>query len=333
MQEAVRKIIEIMQPLAQVGVGLAQQARAGIGLHALHRGFRREARVDRLLQTPDPAPVMREHAEGFEHVAMLARPAKRTHFHQVVDGGAHLLHRGIEPAKFLLRIIRNEVLDLDTRLMEHDMAEAHAFRHRLPRQSQRPADGRAARAGAGERFEFAACHQLREDHRGGLQRLHFLFGIGALGTVLHHEHAERVAGAQDRHARERGIDLFARFRLVGEGRMILGIGQSQRLGLACDQADKALIRPHRGEMDSLAIEALCRVEFERTVRPLHIDRADLRHHVGGDEDDDLVEPRLRAHLLRHHLAEATQQQARSAERLAHVSRSPCRTGKAARDST
>ena len=39
--QAVGEIVEIVQPLAQIGVGLPQHARAGVGLHALDARLRR----------------------------------------------------------------------------------------------------------------------------------------------------------------------------------------------------------------------------------------------------------------------------------------------------
>ena len=43
-------------------------------LHTLNRSLCRQARMHRLTQAPQPALVMREHAEGFENLAMLTRP-------------------------------------------------------------------------------------------------------------------------------------------------------------------------------------------------------------------------------------------------------------------
>ena len=99
--------------------------------------------------------------------------------------------------------------------------------------------------------------------------------------------------------------------------MGLGVGQRQRLGLGGDQADDALAEPHRREMHRLAVQAFGGVEFEPAVGVQHIDRAHLGHHVEGDLHDDLVEARLRADRLRHDLAEAAQQQPRSAQRATH----------------
>ena len=71
-------------------------------------------------------------------------------------------------------------------------------------------------------------------------------------------------------------------------------------------------------MDGLAVQAFGGKEFEPAVGAQHIDRADLGHHIGGDVDDDLVEPRLGADRLRHDLAQPAQQQTRSAESAIHV---------------
>ncbi len=99
--------------------------------------------------------------------------------------------------------------------------------------------------------------------------------------------------------------------------MFLGVGEVQRLGRLGDKADEALAGTHDGEVDRLAVEALGGVELESPVDAQHIDRADLGHHVGRDQHHDLVEAFLRRDLLRHHLAEATEQEAGSAECGAH----------------
>ena len=100
--------------------------------------------------------------------------------------------------------------------------------------------------------------------------------------------------------------------------MGLRVGERERLGRLGDQADEAFAGAHRGQMDGLAVQAFGGEELERAVGAQHIDRADLGHHIGGDMDDDLVEPRLRADRLRHDFAEPAQQQTRSAEGAIHV---------------
>ena len=140
------------------------------------------------------------------------------------------------------------------------------------------------------------------------------FRIGAPRPVLHDEHPDRRAAAQHRHAEEGLVDFFARLGLVGKGRMMLRVGQRQRFGAGRDKADKALARPHGRQMDGFTVEALGGEQLHGAVGAHDIERADLRHHVGGDEDDDAVEARLSGDGLRHDLAKPPQQQTRSARR-------------------
>jgi hypothetical protein len=138
-----------------------------------------------------------------------------------------------------------------------------------------------------------------------------------VGAVLHHQNTERVAGAQDRDAEERVVDLLAGLRPVREGRMALGFRQVDRAGLARDQADQAFVGAQHGLVHRLALQALGGIELERAVHAQHVDGADLRHHVGGDQHHDLVEAILRADRLRHDFAKPSQQHARAAERATH----------------
>ena len=84
---------------------------------------------------------------------------------------------------------------------------------------------RDIRAFLRDRLQFAGGDHLGDHHGGGLGRLDLLLAIAAMGTVLHHQHAERIARTQDRHAEEAVIDLLAGLRLVGEGRMDLCIDE------------------------------------------------------------------------------------------------------------
>ena len=78
MQQPIGEIVEVVQPIAQIGIGLALQLGARVVLHALDRRLRGQAAADRLAQPAQPAAVMRDHAEGFEHVAVLARRPTRS---------------------------------------------------------------------------------------------------------------------------------------------------------------------------------------------------------------------------------------------------------------
>ena len=74
MQQSVGDIGEIVQPVAQIGIGLALQLGARVVLDPLDRGLGGQPAAHRLAQPAQPAAVVRDHPEGFEHVAMLARP-------------------------------------------------------------------------------------------------------------------------------------------------------------------------------------------------------------------------------------------------------------------
>ena len=124
----------------------------------------------------------------------------------------------------------------------------------LPVEMQRMAGGRLG-AGLGERGQLAGGDHLGQHHGRGLQRLFFFLRIGAAGAVLHHQHAERIAGAQDRHAEERVVDFFAGFRPEREGRMGLRVRQVDRIGFARHQADQALVGLQHGLVDGFALQA------------------------------------------------------------------------------
>ncbi len=168
------------------------------------------------------------------------------------------------------------------------------------------------------RGQFARGDHLGQHHRGGLQRLDLFLDVSALGAVLHDKHAERVAGAQDRHAEERMVDFFAGFRAERERRMALCVGQIERRRLAGDEADEAFMRAQHRSMDGVAVQAFGGVEFERVVDAQHIGRADLGHHIGRDQHHDLVEALLRGDLFRHGFAEPSQQDAGTSRRAPHA---------------
>ena len=319
--QAIGEVVEVVQPLAQKRIGLSQHARAGVGLHALDRGFRGQAGHHRFFELVHPAAVVGEHAIGFEHVAMLAAVDHVAVFEHFVEVGAQRLDRRPQMLQFLRDVVGDEIGDDDARLVQHDMAERDAFAQRRSFEMHR-APRRRFGAGQRQRRKLAGGDHLRQHHGGGLQRLDFFLRIGAPRAVLHHQHAKRIAGAQDRHAEEGVVDFFAGFRPVGEGRMRLRVRQVDRARLARNQADQAFIAAHHGAVHGVAVEAFGGVEFERGVDAQHIDRADLRNHVGGDQHHDLVKAFLRADRLRHDFAKPAQQHARTAERASHGVRSP-----------
>src|SRR5215470_16945855 len=103
--------------------------------------------------------------------------------------------------------------------------------------------------------------------------------------------------------------------------MRLRIRQVDRTCLTGHQADQALVGSHYRAVHGVAIEAFGCIQFERRIDAQHIDGADLRNHVGGDQHHDLVKAFLRADRLRHDFAKATQQHARTTKRATHGVRS------------
>ena len=84
------------------------------------------------------------------------------------------------------------------------------------------------------------------------------------------------------------------------------VREVDRLGFARDETDEAFVRLHDGQMHGFGVQALRGVELEHAVDAQHIGGANLRHHVGGDQHDNLVQAFLRADRLRHDFAETAQ---------------------------
>ncbi len=211
VHQPVGELVEVVQALAQIGIGGAQHARAGVGLHALDRGFGGEAGRHRLFEAVHPAAVIGEHAVGLEHVAVLAAVGDLAALEQHVEVGAHGLDRGFQALDLFRHVVGDEVGDHHARLVQHHVAERDAVVERGAFEVERAAGG-GLEAGLGDGGELARGDHLGQHHRGGLQRLLFLLGIGAARPVLHDQHAERVAGAQHRHAQEGVVDFLAGLR-------------------------------------------------------------------------------------------------------------------------
>ena len=255
MQQAIGDVGQVMQPIAQIGVGLTLQLGPGVVVDPLNRSLRGQAGTHRLAQPAQPAAIVSDHAEGLEHVAVLAAKAVVVAVDQTVDRSAHSVDRRLEPHELRFYVIGDNRGHSHPRLVHHHMAEAQSFGNAETLQRHLPAHG-DRRALGGYQLQLPGRDHLGEQHGGRLQRLDFLFRVGAPRAVLHDQHSDRRAPAQNRHAEERLVDLFTRLRSVGKGRMMLRVGQRQRLGARSDKADKTLAWPHGGQVDRLAVEAL-----------------------------------------------------------------------------
>ena len=185
----------------------------------------------------------------------------------------------------------------DARLVQHGAADRDARRqlHAVDAQRQQAeAVDLLHLVGADE---VAGRDQLRQHHGDGLQRLDLFLVVLAPRAVLHDQHAEHAPGAHDRHAGQRMVDLLARLRAVGELRMALRVGERQRPGVGGDVADQALADPQARAVHGRGIEALGGEQLEHLAGAQQVDRADLGHHLVGDQAHDLAQrcPRRTRH--------------------------------------
>ena len=207
--------------------------------------------------------------------------------------------------------------------MQHHLAQRHAVAEAVAGELPRPPEVDVL-AGLDQRIEVGGRHHLGEQRRRGQHRLDLIFAIGVRIAVLHHQHAQRLAGAQHRHAEERLERIFTGFRPIGESGVRRGVVEAERFGLRRDQADEAFAQPERRHVHGAGREAAGREQLEGAVIAQHVERADVRVHVVGNETDDLVEPSLRSQRLRHGFAQLLQQHARPADRYGHRSRPAAR---------
>ena len=221
--QAVGEVVEIVQALAQIGVGLPQHAGAGVGLHALDRGLGGQAGHHRLVAACAPSRGRRRTCDRLR----ARRDARRRRRRRRVRAARR--DRRAASRSPLRAASAPSATSSAMKLVTTTRGSCSTtWPSAMPSESAMPlrCSGRRAAGsapGRRQRRQLARGDHLGQHHGGRLQRLDFLLGIGAPGAVLHHQHAERVAGAQHRHAEEGVVDLFAGLRPVGEGRMRLRV--------------------------------------------------------------------------------------------------------------
>ena len=309
-QQPVGQIVEIMHAFAQIRIGRAHHARTVVALHALDRGLGGETRLHRFAQAVHPAAVMREHPEGLKHLRIFAAACIGT-VDQFIDMGAQLLDRAIEPELLLGDILGDEILDHHARLMQHDVAQRYAIGERFAFHMMAAHMGDIGGDVTRHIGEATRCDDLGQDHRRRLQRLFLFIAVMAPRAVLHDEHTDDDAVAQDRHAEEGMVGFFAGLRQVFEGRMGLRVGEIEELSLCRDGADEAFADLQFRQVDGFALQTFGGIEFQHLAGTHHIDGAYFRDHVGRDQHDDLVEPFLCCLRLRHDLAEPSEKNTRA----------------------
>ncbi len=145
VQQAVRQVVEVVQAVAQVGVGLAHHPGAVVRLDALDRGLRRQARGHGLAHAPQPALVVGEHPEGLEDLPVLAVMGDVAAVDQLVDRGADVADGLLEALELRVDVLGDEVLDHHPRLVQHHVAEADALGERRRRAGAAGGAGRCRR--------------------------------------------------------------------------------------------------------------------------------------------------------------------------------------------
>ena len=160
VQQAVGDVGQVVQAIAQIGVGLALQPGAGVVLHPLDRRLGGQAARHRLAQPAQPAAVVGDHPERLQHLAMLAGAAVVAAVDQRVDRGAHRLDRLLQPVELHRDVVGDDLRHRDARLVQDDVAEAEPLGDRLAGQRFRP-PRRDRRALAGDRLQLARWRSFR----------------------------------------------------------------------------------------------------------------------------------------------------------------------------
>ena len=306
--QAIAEVVEVGQPLAQIGVGDRPHARAGPLLDALDRRFGGQARIDRLVDPPRPALVVGKHLVRLEHLGRIAA-GELGLAHHAVDLLAHPDEGTIDARAFGLGVVGDRVFDDDARLVEH----RGAARQPVDQLEAGQADGaarRTPRLGGGDVVDQpGAGDQFGQHHRHRLQHLDLDLGIVARLGVLDAEHPDGDLAADDRHAGERVEDLLAGLGLEREVGVRPRLGEVQGLARRRNHAGQPFAEREAGDMDRRLRKAPGRKEFEDAVAQ-QVDRRDLAIELLGDDRDDGVELGLRAGRRRHDVVQLAQDLAR-----------------------
>ena len=302
-QEAVRQVVEVVEPVAEVGVGDLGHAGAGGGLFLFDSRLGREAAGDVFLHPAHPALGIGEHAVGFEDLELFAVAGLGVREHPVdadaefVDGGGELFH-------LAMRVVGDGIGDDDAGVVQPDMALGRAF---LAGGAVEENGLLVARLHGGAFADEGAEFGHLGDHHGhDLDGVDLLLGEDAGLFRLHDQHAEGFAESLDGDAQHGAISLFPGFRHVAEAagaRRVIGVDDVAALG---DAADEAFAEAHAGLVDGLGLEALGGAELERVLVAEEVDRADLAMHLFGDQPRDAVKARLAGRVLGHHRAQAAE---------------------------
>ena len=172
-----------------------------------------------------------DQAIGLQHLARCRRVRAAAHAirhagDQLVETLLHALRGLVQAGQFGRRVVGQQAHRAAPVAVQHDRADGDAGDQRRAGEHPRHGGGDAllrAVGGAGR------GQHLGQQHRHGLQFVHFLLGVAARIAVLHRDHAQSAAGAAHRHGEHGGERLLAGLRTVGEGGMVLRVRQVHHL--------------------------------------------------------------------------------------------------------
>lgn len=163
-------------------------ARARVALHLFHGSFCRKAVMNRFFQTTHPAAIMREHAIGFQHLAMLALHRHIAARQHVIDGNTQGAERLVQPVEFGLTVLIEKIGHDDARLMQHHMAKPDTIVETVAAYAHRPPEIQFD-SWTRQTKTIPGCDDFGENHGGCLKCFNLVFSIGAFGAILHDKNA------------------------------------------------------------------------------------------------------------------------------------------------
>ena len=289
-QEAVRQIVQIVQPFAQIGVGHLFQTGAGGGLLFLDRGFGGEAALDVLLHPAQPAARIGEHAVGFQHRLLFLVEAFGGK--QVIDRDAQLAHGFADAVNLGQGVVGDGVRHHDARFVQPDAAFGRPFLPGAAPDHHRLLVQRAHSVAIA--VEDAKFGHFGQDHGDDFEGVDLVLREFAFDARLDDQNAKLFADPLDGHAEEGGIDLFPGFGHVAKALFARGIGGVDGKARARHPAHKTFAQFHARLVDGFGLQPFGGAEFEGFGIAEEVDRADLGSHGIGDQMGDAVKPVLPA---------------------------------------
>ena len=173
-----------MHPVGQQRIVDGAHTRPGALLHPLDGRLRGQAAVDRLVDPAGPALVIGEHLVGLEHLLVLSTGAELDLSGHLFDLFAHPPESAVDPLPLGFRVLRDELVDSDVRLVEHDLPARQPLDEHQARQDIRIVPPAFGAEGVLPIDQVGPGDQFGHDHGGGLKRLDLHLLVTARIDVL-----------------------------------------------------------------------------------------------------------------------------------------------------